>query len=236
VKDINLPKKPLTEAGTLLICIGLSASTCTLSFLHLLHPVLLFVFLGLQAIIAALTRIEYNTPHPWAHFHRNWEGLIFAASLIAALFYYVTYFSEGMTPIAAFRADLMLVYAYFLCLWVLLADLPVIGLYFAVTVFSKWSILFVHNYAPIDLPFIFYISGTLFSLMGVGMWFTSTVHFLNAIRRKDAYGIRAAEYHHLAQWLFPVKIFIGLVIIVFENTLMSWILTAIPFDLLLMRI
>jgi hypothetical protein len=228
----NWPK-PIKEPFLCGIALFIAITCCILAIHHQLSPGLFLILLFILFFCAGFAQINYATPSPWLHFNRNFEGLLFSATPLMALFYFITWIWDGMTPMAQYRAELMVVYGYFLFIWVVFADVPILGIYFAVRVFSFWSLQFIWQYGPMNLPFVFYVSGILYSLMGLGMWFTSTASLVRVLIRKDSYGEQTDHYFRVAKIIFPVKFVLGLALIFMEQFIAGEILTLVPFKVII---
>lgn len=225
--------KPIKEWVLCVISVIILVFCCYLAIYHLLSPIIFIIILGVLFGSALFVTIKYQNVNPWHHFNRNFEGILFSSTPLMALFYFITWIWDGMTPIAQYRAELMVIYGYFLFIWVVFADIPIIGIYFSVRVFSFWTLQIIWQYGDIDLPFVFYVSGILYSLMGLGVWFTSTAGLIRVLIRKDSYGDQTSKYIQTAKVILPLKLIIGVILIIFEQNIASAILNVIPFDKIL---
>jgi hypothetical protein len=227
-KHISNKFKPFNEGLTTIILIGIAASTCILAVYHLLPPWLMFLFLLIHLVCCLITRVDNKHPAAWHHFHRNFEGIIVISTPWVALFYFVTWFSEGLVPYAQFRAELLVVYAYFMLIWVWFAEIPYIGIYFVIRIWFFWSRMFIANYGFADPPFMFLISSFFCSLLALGPWITSSITLTNAVFKREYFGEQTLQYRRAAVILLPLKLIMGIILIFCETILADFILTNLP--------
>lgn len=227
-KPISNKFKIFNEGMTTVILIGMAIGTCYLAIYHLLPPWLLFLIVIIHIFCCFLTRIDNKHPNPWHHFNRNLEGIVVISTPWAALFYYVTWFSEGLASYAQFRAELLVVYAYFMLIWVWFAEIPYIGIYFVIRIWFFWSRLFIAQYGFTDPPFMFLISSFFCSLLALGPWITSSITLTNTLLRREYFGEQTTQYRRVAAILLPMKIIIGIILIIYEIPLANFILANLP--------
>ena len=78
---------------------------------HAVVPGVMIVSVILYILVGLENRVNLTTPSAFHHFSRGYEGIVFSSIPVFNLFYWVTWFSEGMDAYARWRSELMIIYA-----------------------------------------------------------------------------------------------------------------------------
>lgn len=235
-KTLQTKKIPrIREEISILLLVGLGITAFVLSMFHYLIPIYMFLILGAHTLIIKVTDFNEKNPHPFLHFNRNFEGTIILSLFLAAFSYFFSYIIYGFNSYAVFIAELCVFYFYLMLLYVILAGITILGIYFAVQSIVLWFPYFIRidgttikngaQSIQINLPIILYIDVVLISLMCLGTWFTFTKFIHNSISGKESYGRQTQTYMKTAKLFVIITTILGGFIVYLDLRLSNQALT-----------
>ena len=220
----NHVSKKIPEVWAMIYWGILMSGSAWLALHQQLSPWLFFILLIGDLLVVPFTRFNEQDPSPWLHFNRPIESLLLFGFPLAGIFYYFTWISESITPLALIRAQVMVLYCYYLLILIGLAAIPILGIYFAVRILFFWAGQFIAQTIPINYPIITSIAIVICFMMGLGVWFTSSMFFYGILMKHEPMGSQTQYYTRVAKIFLVLTLVIGICAIIFENTWLPWLI------------
>jgi hypothetical protein len=222
VRKILLP-----EEISLIFLAIVAGITFLLSSYHILTPILMLLCFCSHFIICFRTNFKKSKVPSYLHFNRSIEGVLIISMLLVAISYFFTLIFDGgtgETTTAIFRAELCVTYTYIMLIWVIIAGISVVGIYFAVSVVVVWFPYYIQVVTSINTPLILYFDVIILALMGLGAWITYLSFISSAILSLEDFMGSGRKYKRNAIIHCAITSIIGLLLILFNRSIWQWLI------------
>lgn len=220
--------KMIHDEMTTLCCAFIGWILVFFALSNQLTPDIFVLLLIIEIGLLYWTKFNETSPSPGLHFTRVYESIIICGPLLSGLFYFFTWFAEGMDSFAVIRAQYSVIYCYMMLISLALCSIPLLGIYFNVRMMIPWSVNLLNTLFPQDDPIIIAPGIMLLFLMGFGIMFTQHVFLITAIRGKSSFG-STSPFKRFGIVYGILALIFGTIWIIFQDRIDLWLLDQITF-------
>lgn len=226
-KEFSTAKRPgkIRKIDERITIIGMLITTVTmyvLTFQNLMNPLYFSILFVVHLTLLLMTRFNETDPAIPLFILRHYESMV----CYFLPFIYIAYILViiTVTPLSVGLASslIFLKFALILYFWVILSSIPIGGIHFTITIFIYVVGTVIRFFPGYDPPVVLYFTFFMQFLWGLGYWYSHTLFFINAFRKKHDLGEKTNLVRNIAITLFVCLNIIGLSIILNEPLVFAY--------------